>query len=78
MWLKKTVHNDGIRRLDLPVPTTIDRPEPLADFGRMAVAWGLSYPPTDIGRIDAMSNIDDFDPPRIVDFSGRFVSKDQV
>ena len=78
VWLKRDVRNDGIRRLDLPVPAAIDLPEPLAGFGRMAVAWGLSYPPTEIGRIDAMSDIDDISPREIVDSGDRFVSKDQV
>ena len=78
VWLKRDVRNDGIRRLELPVPATIVLPEPLADFGRMAVAWGLSYQPTDIGRIDAMSDIDDIGPPEVVDSSDSFVSKDQV
>ena len=77
-WLKRDVRNDGIRRLELPVPAAIDLPESLADFGRMAVAWGLSYPPTDIGRIDAMRDIDDIGPPRVVDSADRFVSKDHV
>ena len=77
-WLKRDHHNDGIRRLPLPVPQTIDLPEPLADFGRMAVAWGLSYPPEEIGDIDAMSAIDDIGPPEVIDSSDRFVSKDQV
>ena len=77
-WLKRDIRNDGIRRLELPVPATIVLPEPLADFGRMAVAWGLSCQPTDIGRIDAMSDIDDIGPPKVVDSSDSFVSKDQV
>ena len=77
-WLKRVVRNDGIRRLELPVPKTIDLPEPLADFGRMVVAWGLSYPPTDIGRIDTMSDIDDIGPPKVVDSGDRFVSKAHV
>ena len=77
-WLKRDVRNDGIRRLDLPVPAAIDLPEPLADFGRMAVAWGLSYPPTEIGRIDVMRDIDDIGPPKVIDSRDRFVSKDQV
>ena len=77
-WLKREVRNDGIRRLDLPVPSAIDLPERLADFGRMAVAWGLSYLPTEIGRIDAMRDIEDIVPRAIVDSSDRFVSKDHV
>ena len=77
-WLKQYVRNDGIRRLELPVPAAIDLSEPLVDFGRMAVAWGLSYPPTEIGQIHPMSAIDDIGPPEVVDASDRFVSKDQV
>lgn len=77
-WLKRRVRNDGIRRLALPVPTAIDLPEPLANFGRMAVAWGLSYEPTDIGRITPMSDIEDLGPRQVVHFHDRFISKDQV
>ena len=77
-WLKRDVRNDGIRRLELPVPKTTDLPEHLADFGRMVVAWGLSYPPTDIGRIDAMSDIEDISPREVVASGDRFVSKDHV
>ena len=44
----------------------------------MAVAWGLSYPPTEVGHIYPMSAIDDIGPPEAVDSSDRFVSKDQV
>ena len=77
-WLKRDVRNEGIRPLDLPLPKTIDLPESLADFGRMVVAWGLSYPPTEIGRIDAMSDIDDIGPREVVASGDRFVSKDHV
>ena len=77
-WLTQRVGNDGIRLLELPVPTAIELPEPLEDFGRMAVAWGLSYPPTDIGRIQAMRDIEDIPPPAVVDPSNRFISKDHV
>ena len=77
-WLKRDVRNEGIRPLDLPVPKTIDLPEPLPDFGRMVVAWGSSYPPTEIGRIDAMSDIDDIRPPEVAASGDRFVSKDHV
>ena len=69
---------DGIRLLDLPVPRTIELPEPLENFGRMAVALGLSYPPTEIGRIVPMRDIEDIPPPVVADPSERFVSKDQV
>ena len=77
-WLKRDVRNEGIRTLDLPAPKTIDLPELLPDFGRMVVAWGLSYPPTEIGRIDPMSDIGDISPREIVASGDRFVSKDHV
>ena len=44
----------------------------------MAVAWGLSYPLTDIGRIRPMRDIEDIPPSSVVDISERFTSKDQV
>ena len=77
-WLKKHTRNDGIRLLELPVPDSIELPSLLHDFGRMSVAWGLSYPPTEIGQIRPMSDIDDISPPPTVDISDRFISKDQV
>ena len=77
-YLKQNYQNDGVRLLELPAPDTIDFPEPLADMGRMAVAWGLSYPPTDIGEIRLESDIPDVPHPGTVDYGEKFVSKDQV
>ena len=77
-WLERQVSNEGIRLLDLPVPSAIDLPEQLHDFARLAVAWGLSYPPSEIGRIEAMRDIKDVPPRNVQDVGGRFVSKDQV
>ena len=77
-WLKEHVRNEGIRILELPVPSAIELPERLRDFGRMAVAWGLSYPLTDIGRIRPMRDIEDIPPSPVVDIGERFTSKDQV
>ena len=79
-WLIQNVHNEGIRQLEIPVPSGLNCPEPLADFGRMLVAWGLSYPPGDIGQIVAMRDIEDIPPVAVTDsgFSARYISKDQV
>ena len=77
-WLTRHAGNDGIRLLDLPVPNAIDLPMPLADFGRMAVAWGLSYPPTEIGRIQPMRDVKDIPSLAAADSSGLYISKDQV
>ena len=65
--------------LDLPQPSNVDCPEPVDDFGRLAVAWGLSYPPSEIGDPIPPSAIQDVPPPRRArDFSSRYVSKDDV
>lgn len=77
-WLRKFVFNDGIRLLELPTPEAIELPEPLTDFGRMIVAWGLSFPPNEIGRIRPMREIANIPPPVVVDRSDLYVSNDQV
>ena len=77
-WLREHVRNDGVRLLELPVPRAIQCPEPLLDFGRMAVAWGLSYPPTDIGRILPMRDIEDIPSLAVADTDKNFISKDHV
>ena len=76
-WLKQHTRNDGIRPLKIPVPKGIELPEPLENFGRMAVAWGLSYPSPDIGRIEPMRDIEDIPPPARKP-PGRFTSKDDM
>ena len=77
-WLKKHAHNDGIRLLALEVPDSIELPEPLEHFGRMAVAWGLSFPSSEIGEIEPMSSIEDISPPTVKDFDKLYISKDVV
>ena len=76
-WLKQHAGSQGIR----PVPPEIpkcDLPERIDDddFGRMAVAWGLSYSPTDMGEIEPMSNIKDIPGPVSMDWRSFFPSKD--
>ena len=77
-WLEQHTPNDGIRVLETQLPPTLQLPEPLESFGRMAVAWGLSYLPTEIGRIESMRDIEDIPRRRKVDSSSRFISKDEV
>ena len=77
-WLMQQVGNEGVRLLELPVPEAMELSEPLHDFGRMAVAWGLSYPPTEIGQIRPMRDIEDIPPPPVRDLSDLYTSKDQV
>jgi hypothetical protein len=80
-WLRENARNDGIRITQLPRPTNLTLPLGLPDsngFERLAVAWGLSYPPTEIGEIALPSQIGNIPRPVAIDSSGRFVSKDQV
>lgn len=75
-WLRQNANNNGIRFLDLPIPPAIDRPENLNEFGRLAVAWGLSHP-DQIGEFAPGFSIEKTPPlpPRL---HAGFVSKDQV
>ena len=77
-WLQEHTDNSGIHQIPIKIPETIHAPEALKDFGRLSVAWGLSYPPTEIGEIIPSSEIKDLPPARILDNSDLFISKDQV
>ena len=77
-WLTRHTRNDGIRLLELEVPESIELPETLNDFGRMAVAWGLSYPRDEIGKIRPMRVVEDIQTTTVVDLGDTFISKDQV
>ena len=77
-WMKQFARNDGIRFLELPVPTSIDLPLPLPSFGHMAVSWGFTYPHTAIGTIRPMRDVEDVAPLTRVDWDAQYVSKDRV
>ncbi len=77
-WLVHFVKNEGMRLIDLPKPVPIEFPKPLDDPNRLAVAWRLSYLPEDIGEIRSMSNIPNVEPPPHLDYTDRYISKDQV
>ncbi len=76
--LSKHTGNDGIRLLELTIPDSIELPESLVDFRRMAVDWRLIYPRLDIGKIWPMQDIEDIQPPKVVDLGDRYISKDQT
>lgn len=76
--MKRNAANEGLRLLELPAPGTIVLPEPLDDMSRMAVAFGLSYPPDEIGRIHPPSETEDFRIPERGSYTGDFISKEQV
>ena len=68
------------RLLELPIPANIELPIGVSDFSRLAVAWGLSYPPSEIGEIVPPSAVEDKTPPpaaretRKLDFRGRSIT----
>ena len=68
---------DGIRFIDVPAPSSIDWPEAHEGIARLGVAWGLSNPPEEIGKIHPMSAVDDV-RAQVQRESARFVSKDDV
>jgi len=77
-WLREHTDNQGIRLVNLPLPANISPPIQEADFSRLGVAWGLSFPPNEIGDFFPPSEIDDVPPPPRIDITGGFISKDQV
>lgn len=70
----------GLQALPLTKPkdlqTHIDIEEDL--FHRLAVAWGLSYPETDIGEVTRPCDIEDVAPREVYDNGKVFVSKEMV
>jgi hypothetical protein len=77
-WLSTHTGNDGIRLVDLPVPDSLEQPDGPVLFPRLAVAWGLSYPPTEIGEIRPASGVSAVPPATIKDITKVYLSKDQV
>jgi hypothetical protein len=62
----------------LPIPANIELPIGVSDFSRLAVAWGLSYPPSEIGEIVPPSAVEDKTPPPVMDWTKRFTGKEVV
>ena len=76
-WLRQYASSQGIRLVPIRKPEC-ELSERIDDdsFGRMAVAWGLSYLPTDIGGIEPRSRIRDVPGPVSKDWRSFFPSKD--
>ncbi len=77
-WLRQFLPESGVRLIDppVPMPQTLDLPEPIQHPRRINTAWGLSYP--EIGRIHPTHSITDIKPPTRRDYGDAFVSKDQI
>jgi hypothetical protein len=70
----------GLQQLALPLPTSLAAdPSVRPHFGRLSVAFGLSFPGINIGRIEAPREIADLRPDRRVSkWRAKYVDKDQV
>ena len=67
------------------LPSELPEPEDLeadlqgeASFGRLALAYSLSFDPYDIGEIIRMNDIEDMEPDPMYDYTDRYVSKDMI
>jgi len=68
----------GVRRLSLAKPDNLVADVNEHTYHRLAVAWGLSYPETDIGQVTRPCDIEDIEPPSAYDWTKGFISKDMV
>jgi len=57
----------GLLRYSLPKPEELEATVDEANYHRLAVAWGLSYPEYEIGSITRPCEIDDVPPPREIE-----------
>ena len=88
-WINKYYAHDGLRRLEISVPTAIDmtsieigrNPSGIAshhDLSRLFVALGLSYPDSEIGKVFLPSEILPISPNTGANYRQKFISKDDV
>ena len=78
-WFMERDHPLKLAPTDLPEPedfSTDVRED--APFSRLALAYGLSFDPFDIGEIIRMNEIDDVEPDPPMDYTKGFISKDMV
>lgn len=78
-WVHRFIPScPGIRVIPLPKPASLEANIDDADYHRLAVAWGLSHEPHNIGAWDRPSEIDDIPPPRKVDISDRYIGPEMT
>ncbi len=77
-WMKKYVRNDGIRLAQPEPPKTLDNAGLDLDYGRMGVAWGLSFDFAEIGEIHSVSETDDLQIKVGESPWNDYIGKDQV
>lgn len=76
-WLKYNTKNDGTVILTPPIPKTLTHSTNTKDgYQFLAVAWGLSHRPLDVGDIIPADSIPDVERPRPIDWRKRYVGKE--
>ena len=68
----------GLHRVTIPVPKILGPDVDDNIYQRLAVAWGLSYPDTDIGNVTRPSDISDIPKRKLSNYQDRAITKDQV
>ncbi|HEX3357366.1 MAG TPA: hypothetical protein VHS31_10385 [Tepidisphaeraceae bacterium] len=79
--IMKANYRSDINVLALSKPRQLEGGTDITDenFHRLAVAWGLSYPETDIGQVTRPTDIEDVPHARSgSNWQDHFVSKDHV
>ena len=78
-WFMERDHPLKLAPTELPEPEdfSADLRED-APYSRLALAYGLSFDPFDIGEVIRMNEIDDMEPDPPIDYTTGFISKDMV
>jgi len=77
-WLKEYTFNNGIKLMEAQFPTTLTESDQSNVHQYLAVAWGLSHRSLDIGEIIPADRISDVEGPKRVDYSEKYVRKEDV
>jgi hypothetical protein len=78
-WLKKYIpSSEGLRRIRLPKPETLEADIDNDKYHRLAVAWGLSHESFNIGTYSRPSEIEDIPTRNVRRHDENFISKDMV
>ena len=79
-WLrdKYIPSSDGIGRIELPKPESLEADIDDESYHRLAVAWGLSHESFNIGEYTRPDDIGDIPPPESSSWRNAYISKDMV
>lgn len=79
-WLRDQyiISSEGIRRIDLPKPESLEAEIDEKSYHRLAVAWGLSHESFNIGEYTRPGHINDISPRERSNWEDAYTSKDEV